>query len=347
MKQKLKQTSKQLLILLVLFILSTSAVFAAAKTAVREYNFTTNDKNLEKLNYTDNQEITIDGKKYEAVDIKYEIVSKKEKVTKKVNYADLTEKRIPKTMKKNGVKLTLEDVEWTENKEEQQRSAATGTVTYTGYDSRPDAPATKEITATLPDGTKVTVTGHLTGIKQSGSSFSKPFTVSGKFTGDPDVSYYMLGDIRWPNNPDSPAFDGYETIIERYLGLGSNYQLTSAAWDGDYRTEKGKTVRYATFSGLRRSQNWTATYAETLTANSPSYSTSTTTYNAVAMYSNGVTKNEYEVKAIVTYEKKGWSLLQKILAATVGIAVVAIVIGVILAILRKKRKEEPTTEKSL
>lgn len=347
MKKKIRQISKQTLVLLLMLIFSTSAVFAAAKTAVREYNFTTNDKNLEKLNYTDNQEITIDGKKYKAVNIKYEIVSKKEKVTKKVTYADLTEKRIPKTTKKNGVKLTLEDVEWTENKEEQQRSAATGTVTYTGYDSRPDAPATKEITATLPDGTKVTVTGHLTGIKQSGSSFSKPFTVRGKFTGDPDVSYYMLGDIRWPNNPDSPAFDGYETIIERYLGLGSNYQLTSAAWDGDYRTEKGKTVRYATFSGLRRSQNWTATYAETLTANSPSYSTSKTTYNAVAMYSNGVTKNEYEVKAIVTYEKKGWSLLQKILAATAGIAVVAIMIGVILAILRKKRKEEPTTEKSL
>lgn len=334
---------KRVMVLSLIAILSMSCIaYAAAKAEVREYLFTTNDKNLEELNYTDHQEITIDGKKYKAVDIKYEIVSEKEKVIKKTSYTQLTEKKVPKTIKQDGKTLTLDKVQWTENKEkEKKRSAATGGVTYRGYDSKPNAPKTTDITATLPNGEQITVTGHLTGVTRSDSSYSKPFTVKGKFTGDSDVAYYMLGDTKWPNNPDSPAFDGYEGIIESYLGLGSNYKLTSAKWDGDYKTEGGKTVRYATFSGVRRSANWTATYAEQLNTNSPAavVTPGTTTYNASVTYTNGITKNEYEVKAIVTYEKEGWSLLQKILVATAGIAVVAIVIGVILAILKKKRRE--------
>ncbi len=327
---------KRLFVLVMALLLCMPiTAYAATDTITKEYPFESKSKDFD---YPAPAEIKEGGTKYQLKDIQYKIISKPEKVTKKVTYSGLTEKEVPQTIKRNGKKLALKKVDWTENKEESRRNAATGSLTFTGYDNRPDAPQTKEITATLPNGEKITVTGHLTGITKSGSSFSKPFTVRGKFTGDSDVSYYMLGNTRWPNNQSSPAFEGYEQIISDYLALGSNYKLTSAAWDGDYKVENGKTVRYATFSGMRLSQNWTATYTETLTANSPSYTSISTTYNAEATYSS-VSNDTYKVTAICTYEPEAKrSLLPIIIGIGVGICVLAITIVIILQIIKRKKK---------
>ncbi|MGF6376702.1 hypothetical protein M2140_001780 [Clostridiales Family XIII bacterium PM5-7] len=328
MKNK-RKISMFLAFILIFTVVFPSQVFAAAKNVTKEYIFTTGDKDLSKASYTDNQEIKIDGKKYKAIKTEYKIVNTKKKITKKVTYKNLIKKEVPETIKKNGETLTLEGSKWTTNR----RNPATGTLTYTGRDSKPDAPKTTDINATLPDGSVITVTGDLTGVSQSAGAYTKPFTVTGKFTGDADVAYYMLGDVRWPNNTKSPAFEGYETAILNALGLGDGYKITSAKWNGDYKIENGQTVRYATFSGVRQSSDWVAHYTERMTDNSPSLNT----YTAVATYSNMET-DLYEVAAIVAYEKVGLSMLQ-IIAIGAGIILAIAAIVLILFVLKKKKKE--------
>ncbi|MEC4630521.1 hypothetical protein VSS86_22595, partial [Bacillus safensis] len=77
-------------------------------------------------------------------------------------YEDLTAKDVPESIEKDGEVYTLTDVKWTETK----RTAATGSKRYYGYNTKPDAPADKEITATLPDGSTITDTGKFVDIRR-------------------------------------------------------------------------------------------------------------------------------------------------------------------------------------
>ena len=240
-------------------------------------------------------------------------------------------KKVKKSITKSGQKLELDDVEWTEHR----RNAATGTLTYSS-DKRPTAPKTKEIIASLPDGKEISVIGKLQRIEQTGSSYSKPFTVTAKFIGDPDVAYYKLKDTKIPNNPETPTFEGYQETILRHLNYNpADYRITDGKWKGNYVTENGQTVRYAEFSGNRRTSDWIAYYQEELTENSPTLAT----YDAVATYTNGIKDTSYEVMITVDYEEVGLSLLQKVLIVTAGIAILSIIIGLILMILKKKMEK--------
>ncbi|NCE98188.1 hypothetical protein [Emergencia sp. 1XD21-10] len=274
-----------------------------------------------------------DGRKYKAVRVTAKLISEQKPVKVKKSYTNLTEKKVKKSVTKSGEKLTLDDVAWTEHR----RNAATGTATYSGTNTKPDAPATKDITATLPDGSTITVTGQLQRVEKTGSSYSKPFTVTAKFTGDEDVAYYMLGNTKIPNNPQSPVFDGYEKVLLKQLGYDpSRYKITDGKWTSDYKKENGQTVRYAEFSGLQQTADWTAYYTETVTATSPQLAT----YDAEATYTNGVKDTEYKVMLTVDYERVGLSLLQIVLIAGAAVIVVAGLIAVILLIIRKKRDKE-------
>ena len=322
-----------------------SVAFAEAPPVIKEYTFTTQnasfaDSNVSALGSGDYAEIPAeieaDGKNYAAADVSFELVSTDKPVEKTKEFTGLTEKTVPDTMKfKKEGKLTLKDTEWTEY----QRSAVTGTKTYEGYAQKPDAPATKEITATLPDGTVITVTGKLQSIEKQSGGYSIPFTVDAKFTGDEDVDSYYLENVEIPNNPASPVWEGYEGAILNALGLpASEYKLTGGEWISDYQEENGQTVRYAQFSGLRSGGNWIAYYKEELTPDSPNLAT----YDAVATYTNGVEEATFEVKATVTYElvKKGLTTVQKIIIASAVVVVIAGLIAAILLVLGKKKKQE-------
>lgn len=323
-------------------LLAMSSFAYAASPVTKEYTVTS-DKDLSGITLDDlgsgdltaaKSTVQIDGKTYKAAAVAAERTSEATKVERKKTYTGLTEKKVKETITlKTGEKLTLSDVEWTEN----TRTAATGTLTITGSDSRPDAPATKDITATLPDGSTITVTGKLQSVQKTGSSYSKPFTVNATFTGDEDVDTYMLGDTAIPNNPDSPAFSGYETAILTYLGLDPDkYKITAAKWTSDYtQLDNGTTVRYAQYSGQQLTSDWTAYYAETISADSPQV----TTYDAVATYTNGAEDAGAEYLVTVTYEQEQekLTLLQKILLASAAVIVIAGLIAAILLIARKKR----------
>ncbi len=324
---------------LILLLSLTSTAYAGSMTTKawtittgQDYaNITLDD--LGKGELVNTAEIHEDGKTYEAVKVTASVISKSEPVTVKKIYTNLTDKKVQQSITKSGEKLKLDDVEWTEH----HRHAATGTLTYKGSDKRPDAPKTKEITTSLPDGSEISVVGKLQDIKQTGSSYSKPFTVTAKFIGDSDVAYYKLDDTQIPNNPKTPTFEGYQETILRHLNYNpADYHITDGKWSSNYVTEKGQTVRYAEFSGNRRTSDWIAYYQEELTENSPALAT----YDAVATYTNGIKDTSYEVMITVDYEEVGLSLLQKVLIVTAGIAIGSIIIGLILMVLKKKKEKD-------
>lgn len=330
---------KRVTVLCLIFLLSlTSSIYAGSMTTKawtittgQDYaNITLDDLGKGELaNMT--AEIDEDGRTYKAVKVTANVVGKSEPVTVKKTYTNLTDKKVQNSITKSGEKLKLDDVEWTEHR----RNAATGTLTYSS-DKRPTAPKTKEIIASLPDGKEISVIGKLQRIEQTGSSYSKPFTVTAKFIGDPDVAYYKLEDTKIPNNPETPTFEGYQETILRHLNYNpADYRITDGKWKGNYVTENGQTVRYAEFSGLRKVSDWTAYYEEELTADSPALAT----YDAVATYTNGMKDISYEVMVTVDYEEVGLSLLQKVLIVTAGIAILSIIIGLILMILKKKMEK--------
>lgn len=329
-----------LFLVLLLSLTSTSSVYAGSMTT-KAWTITT-DQAYANITLDDlgkgelanmTAEIDEDGRTYKAIKVTASVISKSEPVTVKKTYTNLTDKKVQKSITKSGEKLKLDDVEWTEHR----RNAATGTLTYKGSDKRPDAPKTKEITTSLPDGSEISVVGKLQDIKQTGSSYSKPFTVTAKFIGDSDVAYYKLEDTKIPNNPETPTFEGYQETILRHLNYNpADYRITDGKWKGNYVTENGRTVRYAEFSGLRKASDWTAYYEEELTENSPALAT----YDAVATYTNGMKDISYEVMIAVDYEKVGLTLLQKILLASAAIILLGGLIAAILLIIRKKRNKE-------
>ncbi|NCF00592.1 hypothetical protein, partial [Emergencia sp. 1XD21-10] len=131
--------------------------------------------------------------------------------------------------------------------------------------------------------------------------------------------------------------EGYQETILRHLNYNpADYRITDGKWSSNYVTEKGQTVRYAEFSGNRRTSDWIAYYQEELTENSPALAT----YDAVATYTNGIKDTSYEVMITVDYEEVGLSLLQKVLIVTAGIAIGSIIIGLILMVLKKKKEKD-------
>lgn len=324
---------------LAMFVLTTSSAFAAEKEITKEYTFVT-DKDAE-LEFADvgkgdlseiPLEIEIEGKTYNAVSADFSLAKKPPEVKK--TYKDLAKKEVPETIKKDGEELKIIDTKWTETK----RTAATGTKRYYGYNTQPEAPATKEITATLPNGKTITVTGNFIDIKRVKGDFTKPFSVTAKFIGGEDVENYILPDgSKIPNDESIPVFKGYEDVILKNLGYSTkNYRITGGKWISDYYTDdNGETCRKAKFTGSQRGTDWVATYRETLTEDSPQYAI----YSADCTYRS----DDMTVKATVAYEKE--SGINKTILMIAGILLALMVIaGVISGILMtaKKRKKEET-----
>lgn len=328
---------------LAMFVLTTSSAFAAENEITKEYTFVT-DKDAE-LEFADVGKgdlseiplsIEVGGKTYHAVSADFSLEKKPTEVQK--TYEDLDKKEVPETIKKDGEELKLADTKWTETK----RSAATGTKRYYGYNTQPEAPATKEITATLPSGKTITVTGSFVDIKRVKGDFTKPFEVTAKFIGGEDVENYILPDgSKIPNDESIPVFKGYEDIILKNLGYSTkNYRITGGKWITDYYDENGETCRKAQFTGTQRGTDWVATYRETLTENSVQYAT----YTADCTYRS----DDMTVKATVAYEKE--SGINKTILMIAGILLALMVIaGVISGILmtaKKRKKEETENERA-
>ena len=324
---------------LVMFVLTTSSAFAAEKEITKEYTFVTDkDAELEFTNVGKGDlseiplEIEIEGKTYNAVSADFSLAKKPTEVKK--TYEDLDKKEVPETIEKDGEVYTLTDVKWTETK----RTAATGTKRYYGYNTLPEAPATKEITATLPNGKTITVTGNFIDIKRVKGDFTKPFSVTAKFIGGEDVENYILPDgSKIPNDESIPVFKGYEDVILKNLGYSTkNYRITGGKWISDYYTDNnGETCRKAQFTGTQRGTDWVATYRETLTEDSPQYAI----YTADCTYRS----DNMTVKAAVSYQRES-HLKTIIILTAAAIAIIALFTALLLSFLKKKRDKQQAEE---
>lgn len=318
-----------------LFVLATQLAFA---DIVKEYTFTTTDadyamKTVAAIGKGEMKDIPKQIKAgwfkvSEASGITYTLKSKVE--PEEVVYENLLDKKLPEgseKIEKDGKVLKLADTKW----ESADRTALTGTRTIKGSDEKPAFPETKEVSASLSDGTVITATCRLKSVQQSGSSYAKPFTVTARFVGEPDVDYYDFGGKDIPNNPSSPAFEGYESAILKALGLNPNsYKINSGKWTSDYKEENGNTVRYAEFSGIRKSKDWTAFYAEELTENSPNLEV----YTATCKY--GSKETVYTITAKVTYDKFRFTALGIIAVGSAAVIIAAVFIVLILAFIKRK-----------
>ena len=324
---------------LIFFVLTTQIAFATQKEVTKEYTFVTNkDAEIEfsDIGKGDLSEIPLSieegGKTYHAVSADFSLAKKPTEVKK--TYEDLDKKEVPKTIEKDGEELKIIDTKWTETK----RTAATGTKRYHGYNTQPEAPATKEITATLPNGKTITVTGNFVDIKRVKGDFTKPFSVTAKFIGGEDVENYILHDgIKIPNDESIPVFKGYEDVILKNLGYSTkNYRITGGKWISDYYTDdNGETCRKAQFTGTQRGTDWVATYRETLTEDSVQYAT----YTADCTYRS----DDMTVKAAVSYQRES-HLKTIIILTAAAIAIIAIFTALLLSFLKKKRDKQQAEE---
>lgn len=301
---------------LMLTAIPSFAIADSDNTTVREYTFksktrTGDDEKIAK-------EITKDGEKYILTDVKYEVIGTDKPVTRRANFDNLTARAVPATrsftIKGKRQELKLKDASY-------EDVTKTITQTYTNNRQRPSVPQTinktvngKTFTATLVDVNR--------------SKQNTPFTVTGKFTGDEDATYYFQGEAL-SLKAGSPVWDGYETAIKNYLDLDRSCTLTSGKWAGPYTREGENTVRYATYQGTRPTYTATGTYTYD-------------TISASAIYSTDPEgETEYNIRAMATYTlEDDFPLAAILIGAAVGLALLSLVIALILHTLKKKKKEE-------
>ena len=329
--------------LVAIFLVLLAFSFAYAEDVItREYEFQTSNPRyesytVENIGSGDLEEIpaTVENGFFtvkHVTDIKIKLLS--EEVPEKIIYENLIEKKLPEntgTIQSGEKELSLLETNW----EEEKRGKASGTLTKKGYDNEPEFPDTKVLTVTLTDGSEISTIGKLKDVRVSGASYSKDFSVSAKFIGDPDVSHYDLEGTLIPNNPATPEFKGFEEIILSHFGMNPDrYNITSGTWTTDYVEEDGVIVRYAEFSGRSLANDWTAYYEEDLTASSPSPYIST----ATCYYGENMDPL-YNVHVSVEYGKTE-IIAARVAAASVSLVVLAGLIVFILMFLGKKKKSK-------
>jgi hypothetical protein len=174
-----------------------------------------------------------------------------------------------------------------------------------------------------------------------------PFTITAKFTGERGCIYEFGGKDIDLGDGKTPLWKGSEDTLLAYFKLPAGSKITEAKWKGGYKTVKGKTVRYATFTGQRPGiKDEIVSSKGTVTVTTATYEYAT--YDTVATYSNGeepdkivyhVTANaEYAVSAIDDPGMPTW--LKAVIGTAIGIAVIAVVISLILWLIRRKRHRE-------
>ena len=288
---------------------STSPVFADSKekTITKEYTFKSESSNFD---YTENQNITIKDVEYEAVNIEYEVLEDG-LIEKVVDYPNQINKEIPLNIKEGNETLDLKDVEWTA------------------------VPLSKEISKTADTEPKFDSTtrldfdavGNLSKVTSKRTDYIIPFSVTGKFYGNSNVEYYIVNESdKYPNNSVTPIYQGYENVLKKHLKLTDDYRITGGKWQGDYVREGENIVRYAEYTGERKTNTYTALYIGEV-------------YNGMAKYTNE-NSNVYEVKATVTYEKAGFTFIEKIaIGAGVLILILALaVVGIIYFVMKKRNQ---------
>lgn len=293
-------------------------------------------------------ELTEDGKDYKLDDISYEVISTKYLDTKVLTVnldglEDGSEPQPDETIVQDGITYTL-DPSSTVKEENVIREAGTQQVSaYDDYDysvSADSVPATKsvrvqnQLTGEMQD-----VVCQLSGVSVHGTK-TIDNTMSLTFS-NYDAAYYSFGDAYIPRNDDQPAIAGYEDQLLASVGAADGSKITSISWDGDpYTGEDGILYRNATANVQQQVQVYRADYNGIINTPEKKQTTYTVTYTAPDP--DGAV--EYTVKATAAYSRVKQSIVPYIIAAGVGILILAVFIVLVLYLLQKRRKTVDANE---
>lgn len=277
------------------------------------------------------QYIEEEGKKYELTNIEYELIETK--------YLDKKEKSIElkeepqKTMKEDGVEYTLKSFDKSEKVAENEVQTVTA---YDDYDyavTAADVPVAKTVTAVNKiTGAEEQVTCNLTGISTAGTS-----TVENTMTitfSDYDAAYYEWNGNYIPRNDAVPPLAGYEDSLLGSVGATEGSSVTGYYWSSDPYTVDGVVYRDAVATVQQQVQMYRANYVGQIAPQKK------TVYKAVYETPDTEGNKEFTVKAIATYSKVEKSYVPYVIAAGVGLALIAGLVTFILIILAKKKKQE-------
>lgn len=328
-RQRIKCTALALSFLLMIPL----QVSAAGTNLTKEITIVTSDYEGAEEQAKDNFEQTIEenGKKYELTDIEYELIETK--------YLDKKEKSIElkeepkKTMKEDGVEYTLKSFDKSEKVAENEVQTVTA---YDDYDyevTAADVPVAKTVTAVNKiTGAEEQVTCNLTGISTAGTS-----TVENTMTitfSNYDAAYYEWNGNYIPRNDAVPPLAGYEESLLESVGAEEGSNVTGYYWSSDPYTADGVVYRDAVATVQQQVQMYRANYVGQIVPQKE------TVYKAVYETPDTEGNKELTIKAIATYSKVEKSYVPYVIAAGVGLALIAGLVTFILIILAKKKKQE-------
>lgn len=276
------------------------------------------------------QYIEEDGKKYELTDIEYELIETK--------YLDKKEKSIElkeepqKTMKEDGVEYTLKSCDKSEKVAENEVQTVTA---YDDYDYEVTAagvPVAKTVTAVNKiTGAEEQVICNFTGISTAGTT-----TVENTMTitfSNYDAAYYEWNGNYIPRNDAVPPLAGYEDSLLDSVGAAEGSTVSEYHWSSDPYTVDGVVYRDAVATVQQQVQMYRAYYVGQIAPQKE------TVYKAVYETPDTEGNKEVTVKATATYTEVE-NQMPYIIAAGVGLVVLAGLIAFILVMLAKKKKKE-------
>lgn len=278
------------------------------------------------------QYIEEDGKKYELADVEYELI-KTEYLDKKEKTVELKEEPM-KTMIEDGVEYTLKSSEKSEKVIEE--SAEQTVTAYDDYDhvvTAEDVPVAKTVTAVNKiTGEEEQVICNFTGISTAGTTIVEN-TMTITFS-NYDAAYYEWNGNYIPKNDAVPPLAGYENSLLESVGAAEGSTVSEYHWSSDPYTVDGVVYRDAAATVQQQVQMYRANYVGQIAPQKD------TVYKAVYEMPDTEGNKEFTIKAIATYSKVEKSYVPYVIAAGVGLALIAGLVTFILIILAKKKKQK-------
>ena len=285
---------------------------------IAKHDFSDDASNRDNLYYEPEKEITYEGVKYKLVSREYKVKEILQPVTYYVTVKTKNKNSLKDTVTRviKGKKYTLKasTPKWKERKTDLLQ-------VNREYDNRNSVPDTLSYRGKILE---------LKGIKK-GSKTQNYVTPLKFYSETKDTNLYRFNGKMVTLKNGQPIWTGYDKDIKAHLGEnGANYRINSVSWQGGFIRNGNGFVRTANVSGSKRIHMTVATYTNQNAVD--------VTYTAKVKYVDSqYPSGELKATCIATYEKQGFTTVQKILVG-VGIVVIAFAISFILMKLRKKKQ---------
>ena len=275
------------------------------------------------------------GKIYGLTDIEYtdyqtRYLDKKEKVVE-------SEEKPEDTRVENGEVYTLQSVSEREEVVTERREQMV--TAYEEYDETGNAASTKTVTVVNEStGRQEQVVCSLRGVYPLGSTVEQN-QMSVVFS-DYDAMYYEWNGNDILGNEKTPPLAGYESQLLASVGADAGSQITGYYWNGEAYMVDGVVYRDAVATVQQQKPRYRAEYTGKIVTPEKREKV----YTAIYETPDKDGDKEVTVSAVAVYtEQAERSIVPYVIAAGVGLVLLAGLLALILALLAKKKKEKSYT----